>query len=389
MSGLLYKILSVIFKILSYFPKNKKLVVFESFLGDSMAGNPKYIYLEMVKQGLDKKYCIVWSLKNKGNDAKLHGEYRIVKYNTVKYYYNLIRCNVLITNSRIPQFVSINKKCTYLQTWHGTPLKKLALDQEKVFLRSSSEQSYKRGFVKISSQFTYLLSQNAFSSECFHSAFAYPKEKILEYGYPRCDLFSYDQASKDEIINSCKKTLGIPADSKVVMYAPTFRDDQHSSKHYSHKLMLDLEKLSKTLGDDYYVVLRLHYLISESLDTTTLNNKVIDASKYQDIAELYLISDILITDYSSVMFDYSLTNNPIYFFMYDLDDYRDRLRGFYFDIKELPGPIVKTEEELLNSIKNNEHNKYKKEYQAFKNKYTYLDDGFASKRCIKKVFNKQ
>src|SRR5699024_6768720 len=135
-------------------------------------------------------------------------------------------------------------------------------------------------------------------------------------------------------------------DKKIILYAPTWRDDDFYSRgNYKFELKLDLEKMQRRLGEEYVVVLRMHYLISSQLDISNFTEFAYDFSDYEDVAELYLVSDILITDYSSVFFDYANLKRPILFFAYDLEKYRDQLRGFYIDIeKELPGPLVKTSE---------------------------------------------
>ena len=125
------------------------------------------------------------------------------------------------------------------------------------------------------------------------------------------------------------------------MYAPTWRDDEFVSKgKYLFELKIDLDNLYKKLGDDYVILLRMHYLISNALDLSGYENFAIDVSNYNDVSELFLISDCLITDYSSVMFDYGILKRPQFFFAYDIDKYDKGLRGFYMNyMKDLPGPI--------------------------------------------------
>ena len=145
----------------------------------------------------------------------------------------------------------------------------------------------------------------------------------------------------------------------------------------------------KELGDEYVVLLRTHYFIADNLDTTGMEGFAYNLSKYDDIAELYLISDILITDYSSVFFDYANLKRPMLFFTYDLDKYRDVLRGFYIDMEtELPGPLLFTNDEIIDSIKNIDKvsEKYKDVYDVFYERFCGWEDGHASENCIKEVF---
>lgn len=158
---------------------------------------------------------------------------------------------------------------------------------------------------------------------------------------------------------------------------------------YKFRLQLDLDLMKQELGDDYVILLRTHYFIADSLDVRHLKGFAINVSKYDDISELYLISDILITDYSSVFFDFANLKRPMLFFTYDLEKYRDVLRGFYIDIeKEVPGPLLFTTEEVVESIKNIDsiEQKYKLRYEEFYNRFCGWEDGQAAKRVVKSVF---
>ena len=261
------------------------------------------------------------------------------------------RAKYWVSNSRMPNWIKKPKHTIYLQTWHGTPLKKLGADIEEVHMPGTTTEKYKEIFFKESSNWDYLISPNRYSSDIFTHAFRVPADKILETGYPR----------NDELINSnnmgnikkIKESLGLPKDKKIIMYAPTWRDDEYFSiGHYKFNLKIDLDLLQNSLGEDYVILLRLHYLISNRIDVSRYEGFVYDLSNYHDIRNLYMISDLLITDYSSVFFDYLCLKRPIIFYTYDIDSYRDKLRGFYFDFeKEAPGPLVKTTKELIEAIK--------------------------------------
>ncbi len=159
---------------------------------------------------------------------------------------------------------------------------------------------------------------------------------MLEVGYPRNDLLHSPDA--DVVARSVRARLGIPEGKRVVLYAPTWRDDQYYSRgRYKHDMRLDLERPRAAVGDDHVLLVRLHSNVVDGVPEDPAGF-VRDVSLYPDITELYLISDMMISDYSSVMFDYANTGRPMLFFTYDLADYRDRLRGFYFDFEaEAPG----------------------------------------------------
>ena len=149
--------------------------------------------------------------------------------------------------------------------------------------------------------------------------------------------------------------------------------------------------MQKELSKEYVILFRTHYFVSNSFDFSKYENFIYDVSRYDDINELYIISDLLITDYSSVFFDFANLRRPMLFYMYDLDDYKNNLRDFYFDLNILPGPIVKQEDDLIKEIKNvYRYGKiYDKKYKKFNEKFNYLDDGKSSKRVVEVIFDEK
>ena len=273
----------------------------------------------------------------------------------------------------------------FLETWHGTPLKKLAFDLDDIHAAS---QNHKTMFYRQGKAWNYLISANRFSTDVFERAFCVPREKIIEVGYPRNDILYSERA--DEIAKEVKKEFGIPEDKRVILYAPTWRDNQFYGKgKYKFTLAMDLERMRKEFGKDSVILLRTHYYIADSLDLTGLEDFVYNGSTYNDVSRLYLASDICITDYSSVFFDYANLRRPMLFFAYDYEDYKDEIRGMYFDMNtELPGPIVQTNDELVDALHHIDEisEKYKKRYDRFYDKFCHVDDGHASKRAIDIVF---
>lgn len=171
-----------------------------------------------------------------------------------------------------------------------------------------------------------------------------------------------------------------------MLYAPTWRDNEFYQKgKYRFEFQFDLENWKREFGDEWVLLSRMHYLVAENFDFSAHEGTVYDVSSYPDIRDLYLISDMLMTDYSSVFFDYAVLNRPIIFFMYDLDTYRDQLRGFYIDIEnEAPGPIVQTEDELFSAIRELEDNDVRTnpKFETFRNKFSSLEDGHAAQRVV-------
>lgn len=364
-------------------PVQKNIIIFESNMGRNYTGNPRCIYEEMVKQGLDKKFrCYVMlddvSTYVPGNAKKL-------RRTRTMYFLIMGIAGTWVSDSRMPNYIIKRKGVHYIQTWHGTPLKKLALDMVSVNMAGETDiEKYKEKFYKNTRTWDYLISQNHFSSEVFKSAFAFDKT-MLEIGYPRNDiLFS---GNNKEYITDLKKKMGLPLDKKVILYAPTWRDNEYYEKGaYKFNQALDFDLFRKKLGDEYVCIVKYHYLVKESLDWSAYQGFVYKYDMCEDIANLYLVSDLLITDYSSVMFDYSVLKRPMLFFAYDLEDYKDNLRGFYFDfLKEAPGPITRTTKELIDSIVNYKAEEFSEKYEAFHNKYNHLDDGSASQKVVQLI----
>src|SRR5699024_9717523 len=153
---------------------------------------------------------------------------------------------------------------------------------------------------------------------------------------------------------------------KIILYAPTWRDDSYHAKgRYKFNLEFNMKKMYENLSDEYIIILRLHYLVSKNLDITESEGFIYDYSNYEEITVLYVVSDMLITDYSSVFFDYANLGRPMIFYVYDIDNYRDKLRGFYFDFeRKAPGPLVTTTDELLQAIKKTETENFNEIYNT-------------------------
>lgn len=362
-------------------PLKENWVIFESFFGKSYSDSPKYIY-EYLSKNYPGKYHFIWVIDKKG--TKIPYNHTKIKRFSYRYFYYLARCKYYVFNGRQPEWSRKREGNVFLETWHGTPLKKLVFDQDDI---TSASPRYKAQVFQQSRAWDYLIAANYFSSEVFRRCFMYNKI-MLETGYPRNDILHAE--NKEEIATSIRKKLNIPIDKKTILYAPTWRDDEFYGKgKYKFTLHLDLRMLKEQLGDEYVILLRTHYFIADSLDVTGLEDFAYNLSKYDDISELYLISDILITDYSSVFFDYANLKRPMLFFTYDLEKYRDVLRGFYIDIEnELPGPLLFTTEEVIDGIKNIDKisSKYSEKYKQFYEKFCGLEDGHASEKVARAVF---
>ena len=244
-------------------PVDKKLVIFESFLGKQYSCNPRAIYEYL--QCHHSEYKMYWSVDKRYTAQFDEAGIPYLKRFSLSWLLKMTRARYWVTNSRLPLWIPKPNHTVYLQTWHGTPLKKLASDMKEVHMPGTTTESYKENFHAESSKWDYLISPNAYSSEIFARAFQVEPSKILETGYPRNDLL-YNGNNRDTI-DSLKQKLGIPIEKRIVLYAPTWRDDEFYSKgKYKFEIKLDLDQMKQELGDEYVILLRLHYLVSENLD---------------------------------------------------------------------------------------------------------------------------
>lgn len=368
-----------------------KMVIFETFMGRQYGCNPKAIYEYMIGDSRFDDFRFIWVLNDpsKAEDIPQTERVTVVTLRSDDYYRYYATAKYVVTNSNLDYGISKKEGQVFLQTWHGTPLKKLRCDIEIETgnaLNTLAEINQKNDLDVV--RYDYFISPSSFASEKFTSAFNLVKlgkeDIIIETGYPRNDLlFHFDE----DYTESVKERLNLPRDKKVILYAPTFRDNQHDGAGYTYDTHIDFAELEKELSDEYVILFRAHYFVASQFDFSRFEGFVFDVSGLDDITPLYTITDLLITDYSSVFFDYANLKRPMLFYMYDLEEYADAIRGFYIDIAELPGPIVETEEELINAIKHNDF-VYDDKYKAFNKKYNSLDDGNASMRVVEKLICK-
>lgn len=378
-------------------PIDPNLVVFEAFKGKQYTCSPKALFEEMLQNPAYAGYRLVWSFSGavikKYEFLKEYRNVTLVKKGSEKYYEVMATAKYRVTNSTNPKTIPVRKGQIYIQTWHGTPLKRLGCD---IVLEGNGSQSVKeihKMYREEADQFSYLLSPSAYTSEKLASAYALTEEekknKLIELGYPRnVFLFKYTEEDVERI----KESLRLPKDKKIILYAPTFRDKTYEyGKGFEYQVALDMERLQKRFGDTACVLLRAHYFANMDFDAEKYRGFLFDVSDYGDINHLYVISDLLMTDYSSVMFDYSILRRPMIFFMYDIEEYRGQLRDFYIEPDILPGPIVTTQDAVEEELEKALTKPFvcDERYEAFCKKFTYLDDADAAKRVLAAIIAPQ
>lgn len=381
--------MTMLFRILSpCIPIQKKTVLFISFHGRGFSDNPRALYLAMKDDERFSDCRFIWAIR-KGTQVDIPGA-KIVPYFRPSYFYYLARSQYWISNCKLPEYIIKKEKQIYLQTWHGTPLKRLAHDiivpEGTTFYRSGmSGDAMRKTYDNDVLRYTYMISPNAFCTTVFQSAFQIERERLIETGYPRNDELSFIQEDEQQ---SIKQRWHLPTDKTIILYAPTWRDNQYNAAGYTFELNVNFHLWKERLGDDVIVLFKPHYLITNSyVHDETLEGFVYDIDANVDISQLYKIADVLITDYSSVFFDYAIRKKPIYFYMYDIEEYADELRGFYLDVhNDLPGKIYKEEEVMLYDI---HHQVF--DYQVlddFNQRFNHMEDGYASKRVLDILYKK-
>lgn len=370
-----------------FVPVSEKKIVFMSFHGRGYGDNPRAIYEEMKKDARFHDHTFVWILRNLEETPKGASS---VRYMSFSYFLAMASARYWIVNCKLPQYIYKKQRQIYLQTWHGTPLKKLGhdieADEHAKFYRSGlSLEQMRCSYDDDVKKYDFMISPNRFCTRIFPHAFHIPKEKLIESGYPRNDRLC--NATEEEALE-IKKKLGLPLHKKIILYAPTWRDNSYVAKGYVFELKADFHKWKRELGEEYIVLFKPHYSIINSLKPEQkegLEEFLYCISPDHDISELYIVADLLITDYSSVFFDFAILGRPMYFYMYDREEYDKELRGFYLDVDhDLPGEVVTTEEELLKMIKASPYD-YER-LKRFNQEFNSFQDGKSSQKVIESVF---
>ena len=373
-------------------PVDEKLVFFESFFGRWYADSPKAIYKAMLLDPRFDDHIFMWSFRPDVEvDTSIFDTERtiFIKRGRQEYFQALASAKHIILNTRLPEYVYPKGDQIYVQCWHGTPLKKLGADvaiETANALNTTSELAWR--FAIDSQKWTYMLSASPFVTEHLTSAFSLPEERkasvVLEVGDPGNDAL-VKAKNNPRITEEMRQRLGVPAGKKALLYAPTWRDDSYKAgEGYVLDYLLDFDYLHERLKEEWVVLFRPHYYIANTFDFEKYGSFVIDVSKVDDINDCMIASDLLVTDYSSVMFDYCNTGKPLLLYTPDLEHYAGDVRDFYFDIHDIPGLLCYTSEELLNGIIaiDSYRERYSSEYHAFADSFCPFDDGMAAQRVI-------
>ena len=368
-------IATVIINVFNCFPiKNNKIFLF-SYYGSQYGCNPKYISEYIVKNYPNDKFDVVWAFNDISSKDHIQ-DVRKVKIMTIRYFYELCTSKVIITNFRTVDMFKKRKNQYYIQTWHSS----LRLKQIEKDAEDSLPENYIKMAKEDSKKCDLLLSGCKYSTDIFKRAFWYNGE-IFEHGTPRNDLLAkVDEQYKANI----KKKLNIANDAKLVLYAPTFRKNDDLEVYNLHYKEV-LNSLKLKFGGDWRFCVKLHpHLISKS-EQLNYGDDVLDLTKYDDIQELLAISDVLISDYSSLMFDFGLTKRPCFLYVPDLDEYTNQDRKLYFDIEQLPFINTKSSTDLVTEIRMFDNKRYNEELSVFLDSIGSFENGDSCEKLVERI----
>lgn len=403
-----------------YLKTDPKTVIFASFEGRSYSDSPRALFEYMVKSQEFNDYTLVFAFRTKVKtyrkqinkfvdeiypgfeDDREHRpgpEIHVVKYHGKAWRQYLKKSKYWVFNFKIDDYLKPTKNQIFLQTWHGTPLKRLGFDLEHFDSATNTLEGIKKRYEKEIKKFDIFLTPSPFATEKFISAYRMNDfgrtDIILETGYPRNDILTNYTAQ--DVVNIKNRIFGyfylpyekLTKKKTIILYAPTYRPNEYElGKGRIFKSSIDWDRIQKEFGDDCIILFRAHYFVANLFNFDKYQGFIYNVSDLDDINELYLISDLMITDYSSSMFDYSILKRPMIFYMYDYDHYKNESNGFYFEPEEvLPGPIVKTEDDLIEAIKDSiDHFEYTDKYKEFNDYFDPYDDGHVCERVVNEVF---
>ncbi|MGE6257441.1 CDP-glycerol glycerophosphotransferase family protein [Heyndrickxia sporothermodurans] len=372
----------IFFYIFSVLPLKNKTTFVISF-GD----NAIYIYEEMMKQKVKHDVVFLYKKSCKYN-LQVYDSLTSIPFesfqliNEIKSIYHLATSKIIIVDNYFGFLSSIQlkKDVECIQVWHAAgAIKKFGLQDQSISKRTQKDINR---FLNVYKQFNKIVVGSNFMGNIFIQAFNVTNDELMKTGVPRTDLF-FNEKKMDLIKSKLISENPNLNNKKVILYAPTFRDDQLD--HY--ELSLDLRLLYEKLGNEYVVLLRLHPAIkSRIIFEEEYPGFVYDYSSFIDINELFLITDILISDYSSVPFEFALLERPMLFYAYDLEEYQ-KSRGLWEDYQKMvPGPIARTSFDVVNIIENELFDK--QQIKDFSLKWNEFSNGNASEKLVKYLHDK-
>lgn len=364
-------------------PTQENWIVFSSFAGGSYSCSPRAIYEYMLQSDDYRDFEFIWILKNidEFQFLKKNPRTQVVKYYSKEFWKVYARAKYWVNNYTMSVYLYPKKDQVYIHTWHGKPIKKIGCDVNGSLTEWNNYRDILFRYTNDVKKMSFLLSCSDFYSDCMRTAFRFDlagnPDVLVKTGYPRNDsLFKFTQADVDRL----KQRMGIPVGKKVILYTPTWRPEHYiKSKGFEYNQeCIDFTKLKRALGDEYIILFRTHHMTV----VKDVPEGVINMSDWPDVNEVFIVSDLMIGDYSGTVYDFAVLKRPMVFYLYDREKY-EKLPGVYMDLDELPGPIVYHEEELGKAIVETLANfQYDEKYRRFNQKYNPLESIDCARRTV-------
>ncbi|WP_170207867.1 CDP-glycerol glycerophosphotransferase family protein [Rarobacter incanus] len=376
---------------------DKDLVFFASFSGRSVGGSPLAVFLELANDGSRADLRFVWAVRDRAEALRQHPyldspRVSLVQYGSRRCAAAMRRAGVWVSSTTLPEHIRLRPGQQYIQTWHGTPFKRLGRDIAGTSAGANGHD-FARRYARDAARMSILVSGSQFTDRVFTTAFSLDtmgNERILAHtGNPRNDplvrVADATPAQARAARDAARAKLGLPRDGALVLYAPTWRDDMPAtSRGYRFTVPLDVKALRAAWGNDVSFIFRAHYLMAAAWDLDGLEGIVYDRSAADDVNDVMVAADALITDYSSIFFDYALLQRPMYFFAPDLQHYAQVSRGLYFPPEQLPGPVATTMDELASCTAPDQAGRT--DTSAFTREFATYERGTASRQIIERVW---
>lgn len=362
-----------------FVPIRPKVMLFASFGGRSFGDSPKAIYDEVCKRPEFDGWTLIWAFVDPDRFELPRGEK--IRIDTPAFFHALLYSRVWVSNSGMDRGIGLRREGTlYVETWHGSSLKKAGGEENQTAIGGKRAARHKGPL----DDKTIRCAQSELDAANYQRVFHAAKESILLCGAPRNDaLFRYT----DSDVRAIRQKLQIPGGKQVILYAPTYREyllDEHREMYLAPPM--DLAKWERLLGDRYVLLMRMHYAVSAALKLRE-DGFVRDVSKYPDLNDLYMIADVLISDYSSTFIDYSILDRPMFCFAYDLEEFSEK-RGFYWDLEEkLPCPLDREEDDLLEHIRTMDRERCIQAVKVFRQEFAPYA-GHASEAVVDKMLER-
>ncbi len=362
-------------------------IIYQVRDGQSMTDTPYHIFKYLLNKNEYKDYVHIWVVDSKNRKqeySKIYANHSNVKFvikESKDYLYYLTKCKYILNNATFPAYFTKKPSQIYINTWHGTPLKYMGLDIPNNLVGT---QNTIKNFLNSD----YIISPNAHTTKIFKSAYKLDNindEAILEVGYPRIDATI--NSSNNKLLEKLKSQYSGIDQKPILLYSPTWRGDNVNNPEDNIQEIIEIvNKLNKSTN--YNILLKVHpFIFRHAKNHKELNQYLVDDNI--DTNELLAIIDILVTDYSSIFFDFLVTKKPILFYVPDIKSY-DLNRGLYLDSNSLPGPSLGNLDQLIEAINNidDTYKEFNENYNDYYEKFVSLNDGKVTERVVNQIFKK-